>query len=185
MGTSVAIPIDARIIAATNRTLSAEVEAGRFREDLYYRLNVVEIHLPSLAQRRDDIPHLVEHFLEKYRTAMRKKIRGVSSDAMRALMAREWKGEIRELENVVERAVIFCDGDMLTAADLQTTGKTESVAVLPAEELPLSDAIGQFEKQYILATLKSKGNDKEATAQLLKVSLATLYRRIKDLGIVL
>lgn len=183
VGTSVAVPIDARIIAATNRTLSAEVEAGRFREDLYYRLNVVEIHLPSLAQRRDDIPFLVEHFLDKYRTAMRKKIRGVSSDAMRALMTRDWKGEIRELENVVERAVIFCDGEMLTAADLQTTGKIDTAVMLPNEELALSDAMGQFEKQYILTLLKNKNNDKEATAHVLKVSLATLYRRIKDLGI--
>ncbi len=183
VGMSTSTPIDVRIIAATNRNLMQEVESGRFREDLFYRLNVVEIHLPSLAQRQEDIPLLVEHFLDKYRREMGKNIRGVSSDAMRALMAHEWKGEIRELENIVERAVIFCNSEMMTLAELPSLGGVDKVPALPGDEVSLQDAMGQFEKQYILALLKKKNNDKEATAHVLKVSLATLYRRIKDLGI--
>lgn len=183
VGMSTSLPIDVRIIAATNRVLIQEVEAGRFREDLFYRLNVVEIHLPALSQRPDDIPLLVEHFLDKYRREMGKNIRGVASDAMRALMTHEWKGEIRELENIIERAVIFCKGDMLTLADVPSMGGVEHGVALPGDEVSLQEAMGQFEKQYIMALLKKKNNDKDATAHVLKVSLATLYRRIKDLGI--
>jgi len=109
VGGSQAIPVDVRIIAATNTNLSDWVRQGKFREDLYYRLNVVEIHLPSLAERRDDIPLLVQHFVEKYRLEMGKNVQGVSNEVMNALMNHCWRGEVRELENVIERAMIFCD----------------------------------------------------------------------------
>ncbi len=114
VGATEPIPVDVRIIAATNRDLAKEVEAGRFREDLYYRLNVIEIKLPPLSERKEDIPLLVNHFVEKYNREMNRRIKGVTNDAMRILMNYDWKGGIRELENVIERAIILADGDYMT-----------------------------------------------------------------------
>ncbi|HEY4612405.1 MAG TPA: sigma-54 dependent transcriptional regulator [Bacteroidota bacterium] len=105
--------VDVRIIAATNRDLRKLVETGKFREDLFYRLNVVEIHLPSLTERPEDIPQLAQHFLDMYKRQMSRPIKGITNEAMSALMQYHWKGEIRELENVIERAVIFCEGDFI------------------------------------------------------------------------
>jgi two-component system response regulator PilR (NtrC family) len=181
VGTSTALQIDVRLIASTNRNLLSEVEKGRFREDLYYRLNVVEIKLPTLAERKADIPLLVEHFTEKYRKELRKSIRGVNNDVMLLLMQHEWKGEIRELENIIERAMIFAQEDFITLKDLP-----EFLHIEPRLHLDgasLEGAIGDFEKQYILAVLRKHSFDKEKAAQDLKISLPTLYRRIKDLGI--
>lgn len=112
------IQIDVRIIAATNKDLRQEVEKGRFREDVYYRLNVVEIHLPSLSERPTDIPLLANHFLELYRKQMSRDIKGFSNDAMSALVNYRWRGEVRELENVIERAIIFCDEGFITPLHL-------------------------------------------------------------------
>jgi two-component system response regulator PilR (NtrC family) len=108
VGTTYNIPINIRFIASTNKKLEELVNEGKFREDLYYRLNVIEIKLPSLKEREGDIPLLADYFLDKYRKQMNKQIKGISNEAMRALMNHEWKGEVRELENIIERAVIFC-----------------------------------------------------------------------------
>ncbi len=183
VGMSTPVPVNVRILASTNRDLLSEVEAGRFRQDLYYRLNVVEIHLPSLAERRDDIPLLVEHFVGKYKKEMRKDIKGVNNEVMVMLMNYQWRGEIRELENIIERSVIFCNGDYITMNDMPGFLQSEaSISQYPTDE-SLEAAIHSFERQYISALLKKNNSDKEKTAHDLKVSLPTLYRRIKELGI--
>jgi DNA-binding NtrC family response regulator len=181
IGTSQAITVDVRIIASTNRDLQKEAEEGRFRQDLYYRLNVVPMQLPPLSDRRDDIPLLVEHFVEKYKRQMRKNIQGVKKEVMLLLMQHEWKGEIRELENIIERAVIFCKEDFISVHDLPDFLHAESKT--QENGTSLENAMNDFERQYILSVLRRHNFEKEQTAQELKISLPTLYRRIKDLSI--
>ncbi|HTK81372.1 MAG TPA: sigma-54 dependent transcriptional regulator [Bacteroidota bacterium] len=183
VGMTTAIPVNVRIIASTNRNLQGEVEAGRFREDLYYRLNVVEIHLPSLSERRDDIPLLIDHFIQKYSNEMSKNIKGTKNDVMRLLMQHTWKGEIRELENIIERAVIFSSHEHITMDDLPGFLQPESGVTVPTDKASLEAAIKDFERQYILTILRKCSFNKEHAAHDLGVSLPTLYRRIKDLGI--
>lgn len=183
VGSSTPIPVDVRIISATNKDLAKEVVEGRFRQDLYYRLNVVEIHLPSLKDRVEDIPLLVEYFIDKYRKEMNKNIKGVDSAAMKALMNYTWKGEVRELENVIERAVIFCKHEFITLNELP-----EYIAIANTVERSdgfksLQTAINEFEKEYIQKALVQNDYDKEKTARMLGISTATLYRRIKELNI--
>jgi len=181
VGATSPISIDVRIIAATNRDLRKEVENGRFREDLFYRLNVVELSLPPLAERKEDIPLIVEHFINKYRTILRKNIKGVENDVMQALVHNVWKGEIRELENIIERGMIFAKGEFITKEDLPELIRSSSIPLVENESL--ETALNQFEKQYITVVLNRFKFDKEKSSEELKISLPTLYRRIKDLGI--
>lgn len=184
VGSSTPIPVDVRIISATNKDLLAEVEAGRFRRDLYYRLNVVEIKLPSLKERVEDIPLLVDYFVDKYRKEMNKPIKGVDSNAMKALINYEWRGEVRELENVIERAVIFCKDEYITLADLPNYISNTVIIEENVNEIKnLERALNEFEKNYIQKALIQNNHDKEKTAKMLGISTATLYRRIKELKI--
>jgi DNA-binding NtrC family response regulator len=131
------IRVDVRLIAATNRALPGEIQAGRFREDLYYRLNVVNVHLPPLRVRKDDIPLLIEHFLRRFNTRLKKNVTRVDQEAMELLLAHEWRGNIRELENAIERCVLFCDRDHISPEDLppelkpKSERRTPSMPVLP------------------------------------------------------
>lgn len=181
VGATSPISIDVRIIAATNRDLRKEVENGRFREDLFYRLNVVELSLPPLSERKEDIPLIVEHFINKYRTVLRKNIKGVENDVMQALLHNVWKGEIRELENIIERGMIFAKGEFITKEDLPDLIRSSSIPLVENESL--ETALNEFEKQYITIVLNRFKFDKEKSSETLKISLPTLYRRIKDLGI--
>ncbi len=183
VGMSTAIAIDVRFIAATNRDLHREVAASRFREDLFYRLNVVDVRLPSLTERREDIPLLVDHFIDKFRREMRKDILGADNTAMQLLVQHEWKGEIRELENIIERAVIFCGGKYISSDDLPEFFKGGSNLDLSDGYTSLASAMDTMERQFILAELRKHEFNKEGTARALKISLPTLYRRIKDLEI--
>jgi two-component system response regulator PilR (NtrC family) len=183
VGVPNSINVDVRILASTNRDLRKEVEAGRFREDLFYRLDVVNIHLPPLIERGDDIPLLVEHFVEKYRSQNRKTIKGVDNEVMRRLMQHEWKGEIRELENIIERALIFCKGDFITVSDLPDSVHTSQPLHMLNGGHSLESAMNELTRQYIIASLQRNNHDKEKTARELKISLPTLYRRIKELNI--
>ncbi len=183
VGMSGTLGIDIRFIASTNRDLQKEVETGRFREDLYYRLNVVEIHLPPLSERKEDIPLLIEHFLNRYRTELRKNVKGVDADVMRTLMNHTWKGEVRELSNIVERAVIFCKDEFVTMADLPDILRSSARVDFPSDNKPLQQAMNELERAYIERVLRKHGFDKEQTASVLGISLPTLYRRIKELGI--
>ena len=183
VGTTVSLPVNVRFIASTNRNLLEQVNQGKFREDLYYRLNVIEIHLPSLKERDSDIPLLADFFLDKYRKQMNKNILGISNDAMRALINHEWKGEIRELENVMERAVIFCNEDLINIKHLPMQFQSETG---PADFSPsgsLDESVRRFEKDIITRALESNEFNKEKTAETLQVGLSTLYRKMKELNI--
>jgi DNA-binding NtrC family response regulator len=180
------LTVDVRIIAATNRDLRQEVENGKFREDLFYRLNVVEIDLPSLAERKEDIPLLCQHFLEVYRKHMGRPIQGISNEAMSALMQYQWRGEVRELENVLERAVIFCDKEFIGLEHLPDYFRqmvSQYSAAPSGGHQTLRDAVKAFERTYIEQVLAQHDRNKEATAQALGVSLSSLYRKMEELEI--
>jgi two-component system response regulator PilR (NtrC family) len=149
-------PVDVRIIAASNQDLSTLVKQGKFREDLLYRLDVVRLTLPPLRQRRHDIPLLAQHFLDKYTREMSKNVTGLSNAAMRALLGHEWRGNVRELENVIERAVIFADGREIGADDLPFGASAQGDA--SADDL--KEALGQFERQHIIYALRRHRYDK-------------------------
>ena len=172
--------VEARVLAATNKNLAKEVEAGRFREDLFYRLNVVCITLPPLRERREDIPDLVEYLLTRHVQSLGKPITGVSHEAMQLLLACPWKGNVRELDNALQRAVILGEGPLITPGDLPPD-------LAPQTDDPhlvddLGEAVRRFEKQHIERVLRRMPDKKEA-ARLLGVGLSSLYRRIGELGI--
>ena len=183
VGTTVSLPVNVRFISSTNRNLQEYVVQGKFREDLFYRLNVVDIHLPSLKERDGDIPLLADHFLNKYRKQMNKNIKGISNDAMRALMNHEWKGEIRELENVIERAVIFCNEDFIAMNHLPVQFQSPSDHSDYSPSGSLDDSVKRFEKEIIIRALEANEFNKEKTAETLQVGLSTLYRKMKELDI--
>jgi two-component system response regulator PilR (NtrC family) len=183
VGTTVSLSVNTRFIATTNRNLEEEVKAGKFREDLFYRINVVDIHLPSLKEREEDIPLLADHFLDKYRKELNKNIKGIDSEAMRAILNHEWKGEIRELENIIERAVIFCKGEMISLQELPATFKPKNDEIDFSFSGSLDDSVRKFERDFIIRALENNDNNKEKTADALHVGLSTLYRKLKELDI--
>jgi DNA-binding NtrC family response regulator len=183
VGTTITIPVNVRFIASTNRDLKEEISMGRFREDLYYRLNVVEIHLPSLKDREEDIPLLADHFLNKYRAEMNKTIKGIDGEALRALMNYEWKGEVRELENIIERAVIFCKEEFINLKDLPPNFRPSSDLSEYSKSGSLEESVRRFEKDFILKALENNDFNKEKTSEILQVGLSTLYRKLKELDI--
>ncbi len=180
LGSNTIIPINVRLIAATNRDLAKEVERGTFREDLYYRLNIIEIYLPALSERKDDIPLLVKHFINKYNGELKRRIIGVDNDAMKSLVNYKRKGEVRELENFVERAVLLSDGDMISIEDLPEQAQNSSESAYPDN---LKEATRNFEKSHIENVLDRFESDKAKAAEILGIGLSSLYRKIDDLEI--
>jgi DNA-binding NtrC family response regulator len=172
--------VEARILAATNKDLEREVQQGRFREDLYYRLNVVRIRVPPLRERREDIPELVDFLLARHARALGKRCTGVSHEAMQILLAAPWKGNVRELDNALGRAVILGEGPLVTPADLPPD--LPPLAGEPAAVEPLAEAVRRFEKQHIERILRTSADKKEA-ARRLEMGLSSLYRKIAELGI--
>jgi transcriptional regulator with PAS, ATPase and Fis domain len=152
---------------------------GKFREDLLYRLDVVRLPLPPLRQRRQDIPLLAQHFLDKYTRKMNKNVTGISNAAMRALLNHEWRGNVRELENVIERAVIFSEGRDVEASDLPF----QSAATDEDTGEDLKQALMQFERQHIIYSLRRHNYDKAETAQHLGIGVSSLYRKLEELRI--
>ena len=183
VGTTLSLPVNVRFIATTNRDLKEEVKAGRVREDLYYRLNVIDINLPSLKEREEDIPLLADHFLNKYRNDLKKNIKGIDSEAMRALINYEWRGEVRELENIIERAVIFCKEEFITLKDLPQIFRPNSEVIDFTISGSLEEATKKFEREIILKALAANEYNKEKAAEVLQVGLSTLYRKLKELDI--
>jgi len=174
--------VDVRLLAATNRDLRMEVEGGRFREDLYYRLNVMEIHIPPLRERPEDIPLLIDYFVRKHNPELKKNFRGIDEDAVRLLMSLPWKGNVRELDNVIEHTMILAEGDRITVKDLPGAIVASSHGK-PAFTFNLKDAVREFEKQHIMRALEQTGQDRREAAKLLDISLSSLYRKIEELGI--
>lgn len=174
--------IDVRVLAATNRNLAKEVEIGRFREDLYYRLNVMEIHIPPLSQRPEDIPLLVEHLIHKHNPELKKNFQGADDEAVRVLMSLPWKGNVRELDNVIEHTMILAEGDRIRLKDLPVS-VVEASYGHAAFTFNLKDALRQFEKQHIIRVLEQTAQDRKQAAKLLDISLSSLYRKIEELEI--
>jgi len=165
--------VDFRLIAATNQDLELAVKEGRFRQDLFYRLNVVRVKLPPLRERREDVPELVAHFLSLHGRAIGKAPRAVSDEAMKLLLAYPWPGNVRELSNVIERAVILATGDAVEPADLPTEFHEASQS--PTE---LRAAVEAFEQKHIAWVLRLSGGNREKAARTLGIDPATLYRRL-------
>ncbi len=181
VGASGTINVDVRLISATNRNLEEEIEKGNFREDLFYRLNVIEIKLPSLSEREEDIPLLIQHFIQKYNRELNRHIKNADNITMRILRNYEWKGGIRELENVIERALILTEGDYITIDDLPPIMVENALE----NEMPenLKEATAEFEKKHIQKILQRSSMNKEETASILGISLSSLYRKMDDLNI--
>jgi two-component system response regulator HydG len=185
VGSTKPIPIDVRIIAATNRDLEVAIHQGTFRRDLYLRLNVVSLRLPPLRERKEDIRLLVDHFLEKLSRSTGAR-RSISTEAMKLLLAYDWPGNVRELENCLERAAALSSGHVLNVADLPPQIQNSNIHALSMSGngsrhriVPLAD----MEKQAILAALNQLNGDKLMTAKLLGIGKTTLYRKLKEYGI--
>jgi len=175
------ITVDVRIIAATNADLTQRVKEGRFREDLYYRLNVIEIQMPPLRERRDDITVIIKHYLDIFSREAGKTIKDIDHEAMQALLAYDWPGNIRELRNTIERAVVLADTDIITIHDLPDKFRTLDVEGISTSSL--RQALDNFERDYIKRCLAENKGNKDATADKLGIDLATLYRKLKKLRI--
>jgi DNA-binding NtrC family response regulator len=167
---------DVRLIAATNKNLEEEVKKGTFREDLFYRINVITVPLPPLRQRREDIPLLVNHFLVKYAQRMGKPSVKIARDAMHVLVNYEWPGNVRELENVAERAVALCEGESIETTDLPEKLTQVKVAIRDLDDYEIT--LDALEEQHIKKVLQKAAGDKVKAAQILGINLSTLYRKL-------
>jgi DNA-binding NtrC family response regulator len=207
------IKVDVRLITATNRDLRADIASGTFREDLYYRLNVVNVHLPPLRERLPDIPLLVEHFVRRFNGRLKKNVQGVTDEAREALLAYPWRGNIRELENVIERCILFCEGEKISVEDLPhevRRGPSEPPAAPASSSTPVGvqapspidsldpearadesgglkeavrEATARIERELIVRALKQTSWNVTHTARLLKISRKSLQTKMKELGL--
>src|SRR5882762_9755336 len=188
--------VEVRLIAATSRDLTREIAAGRFREDLYYRLNVVPVHLPPLRERREDIPLLVTHFVQKYNARLKKNVERVEDDALAALSGYSWPGNIRELENVLERTILFAERPVIRAADLPPSLRNRpavpddaapSASGLPSTPGPLKEIVKEqvqaIERDLIVRGLEVTNGNVTRTAKLLKISRKSLQMKMKEFGL--
>jgi two-component system, NtrC family, nitrogen regulation response regulator NtrX len=187
VGSSTRIRVDARVLAATNKDLTAEIRAARFREDLYFRLNVVPISVPSLRDRSDDIPILADHFMAMLAKEYGRRPKAFDPDAVGVLQRYRWPGNVRELRNVVERLMIMVPGDRVSARDILFLEQSEMMAPpagsTPSTIAPLHDARDDFERQYILRALSAQQGNISRTADLLGVERSNLYRKMRSFGI--
>jgi two-component system response regulator PilR (NtrC family) len=182
VGSTKAYPVDVRVIAATNRDLERAMTEGSFRQDLFYRLNVVRITLPPLRERRDDIQALVSHFLRRFNRRFHRDVRGIAPDALAALTAYTFPGNVRELENLIERAYAMGAREQIQLADLPTLSKAAAAAP-PVTSPDTVPALGDVERELILKALAVFKDDKEAAAKALGISRRTIYRRLKEYGV--
>jgi two-component system nitrogen regulation response regulator NtrX len=181
------IKVDVRVVAATNKDLPAEIRAGRFREDLYFRLNVIPIFVPALRDRQQDIPLLAEHFMALLAAEYGRRPKRLASEAAARLQQYGWPGNVRELRNVIERVIIMVAGDTITAQDLGFLGR-DGVPDVPVAQgqgpvTPLSEARDQFEKDYILQTLAAQQGNMSRTAEVLGVERSNLYKKLRAFGV--
>jgi two-component system response regulator HydG len=180
VGGTKTVSVDVRLIAATNRDLERDVAERKFREDLYYRLNVIPIHLPSLRERREDIPLLAAHFLRSYADKNRKDLRGITDEALDALSAHRWPGNVRELENTIERAVVLCRDDRVGLENLPPQLQPEAGGAARRLSFPVGTPLRDIEQIAIEETLKYTGGDKKLAARLLGIAARTIYRKLES-----
>lgn len=181
VGGETPIKVDVRIISATNKNLKEEVEKGRFRDDLYYRLDVVSIHVPPLRERKDDIPLMVHKFIEEFSKENNKQIEGITSGALQALVSYRWPGNVRELRNVIESIVVLTKNSIITEQDLPSyiTSKDEQASL----KIPAGVSLAEAEKRLILFTLQNTGGNKTKASEILKIGRKTLHRKLAEYGI--
>jgi two-component system, NtrC family, response regulator HydG len=180
-----ALKVDVRVVAATLRNLEEDVKAGRFREDLYYRLNVIKIVVPPLRERHGDVLLLAQHFLKKYADKNKKNVRAFSEAALKALDGCDWPGNVRELENAIERAVVLSRGDAIDASDLPEGVATQVTRERPAASgdglfIPFGTTLEEVERRLIEETLKRAGGDKRTAARLLGIHARTIHRKLGE-----
>jgi DNA-binding NtrC family response regulator len=181
VGATHPVPYQARLLTATNKDLAAEVAADRFRADLYYRLDVMSIHLPPLRNRRDDIPELISVLLAKHVKSLGKRVDGVDNATVRGLMSAPWIGNVRELDNALERALILSEGPILTPDDFPTGLIVESDSDAAGDNLRA--AVREYERHHIQRVLRECGDDKREAARRLGLGLSSLYRKLEELGV--
>jgi two-component system nitrogen regulation response regulator NtrX len=186
------IKVDVRVLSATSRNLSEEITAGRFREDLYYRLNVVPVRVPALAERREDIPELANHFVARFATERRVPPPALSEEAMAALQAHDWPGNVRQLRNIIERTIIMAPGDRVSAIDVDLLPgeilDNQGSAGMPASTLtimgsPLREARESFEREYLKIQIRRFSGNISRTASFIGMERSALHRKLKALGI--
>jgi two-component system response regulator HydG len=183
------LKVDVRVVSATHRDLQAEVKAGRFREDLYYRLHIVPLHLPPLRERPEDIALLARHFVARHGPRVNRRVRGLDEGALRALARHAWPGNVRELENCIEQALVFAEGELLTEADLPahlTTSRPRLDAGLPVPhgDRPLPEILEDLERQLIARAYEKAGGVKTETARLLGIKTSALYYKLEKYGFI-
>jgi len=190
IGSNVPIKVDIRIIVATNKDLQKQVEQSKFRDDLYYRLNVINIHMPPLRDRKEDIPSLVEHFLAKHRYSATAQPAAISEEAIRRLMEYNWPGNVRELENVIERAVVLSRGQIITSRELpfgeHEAGEGEEGEAgddVKADSSFFKKSVAQFEKDLIMKALRDANGNRSKAAEMLGIYRRLLYAKIKEYGL--
>jgi two-component system, NtrC family, response regulator HydG len=183
LGGAETIRVDVRLLAATHKDLSAMIKEETFRQDLYFRLSVVPVHLPALRERAVDIPELANHFLRRYTEKNRKDIKGIHPEALNLLMQYDWPGNIRELENTVERAVILCLGEQITPHDLPPHLLSEDIRLMKRTQGDEGFTLRDMEREVIRTTLNKTGNNKSLAAKMLGVSRQTLLNKIKEYGL--
>jgi len=173
--------VDVRMVAATHKDLMHEVDIGRFRLDLYYRLNVITIHLPPLRERREDIPLLVAHFLRKFAEQNGKEVTGIQQQALQALQGYDWPGNVRELENIIERAVVLAKGPTIGLSELPDYLQEKETIPIPSDHfvLPANSTLADIERTAILQALQAHSGNRQAAARALNIGVATLYRKLK------
>jgi len=182
VGSGISIQVDVRIIATSNRDLNRLIEQGKFREDLFYRLNVVPIHIPPLRERKEDIPALAQHFLKKYNLENNRQIKGISQKVYEMFLSYFWPGNVRELENYIERAVVTAKGKILTPRDFPKELALGRIN-LPSEEIEVGSTIYEAERKLILKTLKAQGGNRSKAAEILGISTRTLRNKLHEYGL--
>ncbi len=186
VGSAVPIKVDIRVICATNKDLQKHVEQNRFRDDLFYRLNVINIHMPPMRERKEDIPALVEHFLAKHRYSATAQPAAISEEALRRLMEYDWPGNVRELENVIERAVVLSRGQVITSRELpfgdheEGREEAEGAEEVPADRSFFKRSVAQFEKDLIMKALRDANGNRSKAAEMLGIYRRLLYAKIKE-----
>jgi len=192
VGSIRAEPVDVRIIAATNRNMEAEVRAKNFRDDLFYRLNVIPLFIPALRERKDDIPLLAGYFLAKYSRQMKKDVHTISAGARLGLSEYDWPGNVRELENIIQRHVALCEGhsiDRIQLPDMIRSGKPArapgepDAAGIPPEGFNLLEKMDEYERSFIREALKATGGNLTNAAKILGMSYRSIRYRVKKLGV--